>query len=255
MRRARDAWRLVLRRQRLALGGAAILMAMTSATNTAVALILGRLVDAVASTHGAVDRGQVWGVVGGLLGLIAAAYVVREGFHVARRYLVENTCTRINRDITLRLLSHQMMIDLSRMTQDKVGALHGRTVRSADGLTRFLRLGFLDFLPALFTGAFALAAAVTKSPYLGFVMLGVIPAAVFLTVRQLISQKGIRLELMRNCEEIDGTIDELFGGLEHVRVANMRRQEIQRLGRAMEARRSKEVRHNLQMSLYGCAKA
>ena len=64
--------------------------------------------------------------------------------------------------------------------------------RSIDGLVRFLRLGFLVFLPALLTGAFALAMALFKQPYLGLVMIGVIPTSITLTIWQLVSQKGVR---------------------------------------------------------------
>src|SRR5439155_13568896 len=104
------------------------------------------------------------------------------------------------RDMSVRLMAHLMKIDLSTVSQTEIGALHGRIYRSVEGLVRFLRLLFLDFLPALLTGFFALTAAVTKQPAIGLVMIGVIPIAVFLTFRQLISQKGVRLKLLRNCE-------------------------------------------------------
>ncbi len=120
---------------------------------------------------------------------------------------------------------------------------------------RFLRLGFLDFVPALMTGSFALIAAVTKQPLLGIIMIGVIPTAVFLTIRQLISQRGVRLKLLRSCDEIDGAIVEQLGGIEYVRAANTYQQEIKRLARAAEKRRVMEIRHQFQMSLFGCAKA
>ena len=55
----------------------------------------------------------------------------------------------------------------------------------------------IDFLPALLTGLLALSTAVWKKPILGLVMAGVIPISILLTHRQLISQKGIRLRLMR----------------------------------------------------------
>jgi ATP-binding cassette subfamily B protein len=253
LKRMLDVRRLVAKRDRRALAGAGAIMALTSATNTAVALLLGRLVDAVARAPGggaSLYRGAAW-----ILGLIALAYVLREGLNVLRRSLVQNTVARVNRDMSLRLISHLLKADLGKLSQDKVGALHGRIVRSVDGFVRFLRMSFLDFFPALFTGLFALAAAVTKHPYLGLVMLGVVPAAVYLTVRQLMSQKGVRLELMRTCEDIDGTIVEQLSGIEYVRAAHTRRHEVQRLAEATETRRAKEVRHHFEMSLYGCAKA
>ena len=35
-----------------------------------------------------------------VLGMVGIAYVLREAINVARRYLVENSCTRINRDMS-----------------------------------------------------------------------------------------------------------------------------------------------------------
>src|SRR5262249_57575714 len=109
-----------------------------------------------------------------------------------------NSCTGVNRDIQVKLVGHLMKSDLSSLTQEKIGALHGKIFRSVDGLVRFLRLMFLDFLPAILTGVFALSVAVSKQPILGLVMVGVIPMAVYLTVRQLMSQKGVRLRLIRH---------------------------------------------------------
>ncbi len=42
----------------------------------------------------------------------------------------------------------------------------------------------------------------------------------FLTVRQLVSQKGVRLRLIRSREEMDGTVVEQLGGIDYVRAAN-----------------------------------
>src|SRR5205807_8849034 len=164
----RHAWRLLARRHKLALAGAALIMALTSAGNTAVALLLGRLVDSIQTglerraDPAGLFRAALW-----ILGTIAAVYVVREGLNVLRRFFVDSACIGINRDLSLRLISHTMKLDLETFTKDKVGALHGRIFRSVDGVVRFLRLGFLDFLPAILTGVFALTAALIKAPVLG----------------------------------------------------------------------------------------
>ena len=152
-------------------------------------------------------------------------------------------------------MAHVMKFDLTTCSQTKIGALHGRIYRSVEGLVRFIRLLFLDFIPAIFTGGFALAAATTKQPLLGLIMLGVLPTAMYLTIRQLISQKGVRLELLRNCEQIDGAMVEQLGGLEYVRAANTHRLEIRRLCAWTEKRRVREIRHHFTMSLFGGAKA
>jgi ATP-binding cassette subfamily B protein len=254
LKRARQVWRLIPRRHKWAFGGAILVMALTSACNTAMPLLLGGLVDEVkeGSDHG-MTHAALYQVALGFLGLIAAAYVLREAFQIVRRYLVENSCTRIHSDITVKLISHLMKIDLARLSLEKVGALHGRISRSVEGLVRLLRLSFLDFFPAILSGAFALGTTLTKQPIL--VMAGVIPMSVFLTIRQLISQKGVRLKLLRRCEDIDGAVVEQLGGIEYVRAANTQAQEIRRTARIVEKRRAKEIRHHWWMSLFGSAKA
>jgi ATP-binding cassette subfamily B protein len=254
--RGRQVWKLVPRRHKLALGGAALIMAVTSAANTGVALLLGSLVDRIRmGLQQQWTREVMYWATGEILGLLALIYIVREGLNVVRRYLVENSCTRLNRDMQVKLVGHLMKTDLGSLTQEKVGALHGKMFRSVDGFIRFLRLMFLDFLPAILTGVFALVAALSKAPLLALVMVGVVPLAVLLTVRQLLSQKGVRLRLMRDCEEIDGAVVEQLGGMEYVRAADTCAQEVRRLARVTEKRRRREIRHHFQMSLFGCAKA
>ena len=139
--------------------------------------------------------------------------------------------------------------------REKVGALHGRMLRSVSGLVRFLRLSFLDFFPAILTGLFALLAVVSKQPRLGLIMAGVVPVGLLLVVRQLVSQKGIRLQLLRSKEGLDGTVVEQLNGIDYIRAANTIPREVGRVEKAAEAVRSKEIRHHLAMSLFGCGKA
>ena len=231
-------------------------MACTSPCNTVLPLLLGHLVDgATTGLANKIGPNALYRFAAWVLLILAGVYFVREALNVLRRYLVENSCTRINRDMSVRLVSHLMKGDLETLHHDRIGALHGRMLRSVDGYVRFLRVGFLDMVPAFLTGIFALAAAVYKQPVLGLIMIGVIPTTVFLTIRQLMSQKGVRLQLMRNCEDIDGAVVETMSGLEYVRTANTHAQEVRRLARTCERRRAKEIRHHFQMALYGAAKA
>jgi len=252
----RQVWRMVPPSRKLSLAGAAAVMAVTSAANTGIFLSLGRLVDAV--KHGIdaeIGRAAVWQVALFYLGIIGCAYLVREVMNVFRRYLVENTCTQIDKDLCVRLVAHLMTVDLARMSREQVGSLHGRIHRCVDGFVKLLRICFLDFFPAILIGGFALAAVTWKQPIVAMVMLGVAPISIVLTVWQLLSQKGIRLGLMRIREAMDGTVVEQLTGLDYVRAANTHGHEIRRVELAAERRRAKEVRHHFQMSLFGCAKA
>ena len=247
---------LISRPRKVALAGATVLMVITSAGNTSVALLLGWLIDRIQKgLESDQPHEQLYLTAFRVLGTISAIYLVREIINVYRRFLVESSCTSINRDMQMRLVEHLLKTELSALSIDKVGALHGKILRSVDGLVRFTRLMFLDCLPALLTGTFALVAATSKQPLLGVVMLGVIPLSVLLTMKQLASQKGVRLDLMRDCEEIDGTIVEQLNGTEYIRVANTFHLEVERLSQATNKRRQREIHHHFQMSLFGCAKS
>ena len=67
---------------------------------------------------------------------------------------------------------------------------------------------FSECLPANFIGVFAMSTSIFKEPILGVVMFGVVPVSLLLTLKQLNSQKGIRLQSMRDCENIDGIVVE-----------------------------------------------
>jgi ATP-binding cassette subfamily B protein len=231
-------------------------MCLASAGGTAVAIYLGKLVDALdpAQNPGA-SPDAIMRIAAGYLGMIGLGYLLRESMNVLRRFLVERTCTRINKDMCVRLVGHLMKVDLSILAHDQVGALYGRIIRGSDGFVRFLRISFLDFVPALLTGAFALGAALSKQPWVALAMVGVVPISLSLTIWQLITQKGIRLDLMKTREVMDGTVVELLSGIDYVRVANTHRREIRRVARTAERQRSKELRHHFEMSLFGCGKA
>jgi ATP-binding cassette subfamily B protein len=245
-------------KQKWMLIGAALLMAISSFTNIVSAVMLGKIVDTIqwSKSSGVADASAtgttliIW-----ILVLIGSMYIVREVISVTRRAMVERSCSRVNQDMQLQLINHVLKLDMQSLSGEKIGALHGRILRSVDGLVRFVRLMFLDFVPALLTGGLALTAVLTKQPILGWLMIGVIPASVYLTLRQLNNQKGIRLQLMRDSEQIDGTIVEQLHGAEYLRVANTYDRELERLQGEMEKRRKREVTHHFQMSLYGSGKA
>jgi ATP-binding cassette subfamily B protein len=256
LQRACQVWRLVPGRHRRALAGAGLVMALASACQIAIPLSLGRLIDHVRQGSAEGLSARPLYVLAALdLSILAGAYFIREALNVARRYLVESTCMSIEKEITVRVVSHLMKMDLAALTHQRVGALHGRIHRSVEGYVRFLRVTFLDFFPAVLTGLLALFATAGKQPWLGLLMAGVIPVAVSLTIWQLLSQKGIRLTLMHSKEGMDGTIVEQLSGLDYVRAAHTHDREVERVARAAEERRARELRHHFQMSLFGSGKA
>jgi ATP-binding cassette subfamily B protein len=260
----KQAWEMVPKWHRGALGLASTLMAANSLANIFQALIVGWIIDMLksgvdqannnAAQAAAIQNQMMWDA-GKLLGIIGVLYLMRETFNVLRRYMVENTCTGLNRDMQMRVAGHVMRYDMQQFNSQKLGTMHGRIIRSVDGLIQFIRLMFLDFMPAILTGVFALVAVILKEPIMGLVMLGVIPISVFLTLQQLKTQKGVRLQLMRDNEEVDGMLVEQMAGVEYIRVANTLDREAERLAITTDRRRKRELKHHFEMSLFGSGKA
>ena len=285
--RGREVWGLVSRSRRRTLMFCAILMIITAAANTASLLWLGGLVDTMAGKPSvdALSRMPLWlagstsfapgdavlpipiadGATKTISNLnrvatlyvlaIAFAYLLREILQVIRRLLIQNVCTQLDKEMTVQLVSRLLRIDLTRMGADRVGALHGRIHRSVEGFVKFLKLTFLDLSPAIFMAAFALWGTASKQPIVAVIMAGVIPVSLFLTARQLLSQRGIRLALLRKRESLDGTVVEQLGGLEYIRAANTLPIELARVEDAAEQRRLMEFQHHKAMTIFESLKA
>ena len=256
VRRGRDVWNLVPGAQKRGLGGAVFVMAIAAVADTVIARGLGQLFGAVQrGTEAHLAQANLIRLSLGFLAILGAAYLVRECSNVFRRFLVENTCTRIDKNLCVRLISHLMEVDLASLSHEQVGAIHGKINRSVEGYVRFLRISFLDFLPAIIRGMLAIGYAFSQEPRIALVMIGVVPISMGLTIWQLVTQKGIRISLLRIREAMDGTVVEQLAGIDYVRAAHTHPQEIRRVEKAAEARRAREIRHHFQMSLFGSGKA
>ncbi len=250
---AREAWRLISRRERLFLGGAALLMGLVSACNTAFPLLLGQMLNHI--KLGTAGQTNIYQTALTFLLLIGGVFLVREVIQFVRQFLIENACSQIKKNMTVRLFAHLIRLELSKVSQDKIGALHSRITRCVGEFVRFIKLAFLDFFPPLLTGAFALAAGLSKQPLLGLAMALVIPLSLYLTIRQIRSQNGIRRALILSQDELSGIVVEQLNGLEYVRAANTHDYEIRRVEDAAESHRAMEKRHHVQMSMFSSAKA
>ncbi len=282
---ARQVWELVSPERRRTLRFCSFLMMVTAVANTAAVMWLGGLVDAmegkrsvdmlsraplsvagladdfnwqtpVGTEAGERPAGELLNRIAiAFVAAIALAYLIREGLQVWRRLMIQNVCTRIDKEMMVQLVSRLLRTDLTQMGADRIGSLHGRIHRSVEGFVKFLKLAFLDFAPAIFTAGFALWGAATKQFWVAVIMAGVIPASLYITLRQLRSQKGIRLALLRKRESLDGTVVEQLGGLEYIRAANTLPVELNRIEHAAEDRRVTEFRHHRAMTTFESIKA
>jgi ATP-binding cassette subfamily B protein len=254
MARRKEVWRLVPKSDRRYFSAALVVSVVFSTVTTAIPLVVGRLFQRVIDLkdHPATEIFQFSCIY---LGILLALYVVRESLQTLRRYIINFTATRLEKQFTTRLVNHLLMVDLQALSRDRLGSLHGRISRAVEGFVKFLRITFIEFIPVVLTASFAVVTALWKDFRIGLIMAGVIPTAIFITVRQVKALKGIRMELVKAKEGLDGTVAEQLGGIEYIRAANTHAFEAQRIAAAAEARRAKELRYQVSLSRFDWCKA
>lgn len=181
--------------------------------------------------------------------------VVNEVIKIFRRVLVEDTATRTEKKARGMVIKSLLMAPLSYFRKNMTGNIHGRLNRCLDGTIKLEKLLFMDFAPAIFNAIAAIITIFLTLPItLAMPMLLVIPIGVLIVLKQIKSQKGIRVELLESKSEMDGTIVELINGIEVIRICDSLDFEIKRFDDKGEFLRVKEMKHHKAMAMYDCLK-
>ena len=229
---------------------ATIIMLVVGILTNLPAVILGKFVDKIIGLEN-----PAFSVAIPFLVLIVIIILSKEILTIIRKYLVENIATQTEKKQTVTVINRILRTDIGEFIKKyQVGALHGKIFRSIHGLVRLLKLGFLDFFPTFFSALAALGIAFYQKPVLASFMILVIPAGLFIVIKQVSSQKGIRVALLRGKEKIDGKVVEMMTGLETIRVANTTDFEVDKVEGIAENLRKIEIKHHIWMALYDAAK-
>lgn len=181
--------------------------------------------------------------------------VVNEIIKIVRRVLVEDTATRTEKKARGIVIKSILMAPLSYFRKNMTGNIHGRLNRCLDGTIKLEKLLFMDFAPAIFNSIAAIITIFITLPIaLALPMMLVIPIGVFIVLKQIKSQKGIRVELLNSKSEMDGTIVELINGIEVIRICDSLEFETNRFENKSEFLRAKEMKHHKAMAVYDCLK-
>ena len=252
--RRKEIWRLISRADKLGFISGVLIMSVAAALETGIAILIARFFNRVSKFVGRPPSEWI-GYVMVALGILAGAYVLKESLNLLRRWILTRTTTRIERNMTVRLVSHLLKVDLGALARERIGSLHGRISRSIEGFVKFLRVTFSDFVPAVLVAGFALGAALYEEWRVGLVMVGVVPISILITIWQVTSQKGIRSALLHAKEGLDGTVVEQLSGLEYIRAANTYPLEVARVESAAAARAEREAKHSIAMARFDWLKA
>lgn len=245
----KGAMRLLAPVEKRSLLIATIIMGIVGLLTNLPAVIIGKLVDEMT-----VRSAFPFSLAAPFISLIIVILILREGLTVVRKLLIENVATQTEKKQTVHTIEHLLKTDMTYVTERQIGSLHGRVIRSITGLIEIIKLSFLEFLPTLFTAIAAIGLALIQKPFVASAMLLVIPTGVFIIMKQISSQKGIRVTLLKGKEAIDGAVVEMLGGLETIRVADTTALEATRIDRIAEYLRAREIKHHFSMALFDAAK-
>lgn len=241
---------LLHKKEKVSLAIATVFMLITGFLTNLPAVILGKFVDRMIGLES-----PTFTVAIPFLVWIVIIIVSKEFLTVIRKYLVENVATQTEKKQTVSIIDRLLRTDIGQfINKYQIGALHGRIFRSIEGLIKLLKLGFLDFFPTFFSAIAALAIAFYQKPALASFMILVIPTGLFIVIKQISSQKGIRVSLLRGKENIDGKVVEMMSGLETIRVANTTDREVKKVEDISENLRKIEIKHHIWMAIYDAAK-
>lgn len=186
---------------------------------------------------------------------ILSITIFNEILKVIRRLLVEDTSTSFEKTARTEAINSLLHAPLNFFRKNMVGHIHGRLNRSLEGVVKLIKLIFMDFAPAVFNGVAAIIVIFSQLPaQLAFLMLLVIPIGTLIVMRQISTQRGIRVQLMEEKSTMDGAVVELVNGIEVIRVTDNVNTEVNRFGNQSENLRGKEMHHHKSMAFYDCLK-
>ena len=188
------------------------------------------------------------------IGFIAILFLIDIVAEISRRYLIEKTATKEQKELTIKASNWLIHLDINWLNAQRSGGLNARIQRSVEGSVKLLKLATMDFLPNILQMLFAVGVAFFTNIYIGLVLVCVILIGLVTVAQQIKSQKGIRLSLIRTREDNDSNIVELLAGIESVRLANEEKNQIERIESVNEILRVREMKHHIKMMFFDVIK-
>lgn len=191
-----------------------MILAVSAVLAQLTPLAIGYLTD-----HVLADREIRFQAVIPLLLFILAVNMVNEVIKVIRRLLVEDAATYVEKCARQKAVEALLKAPLEYFRVHMTGNIHGRLNRNLEGTSKLVKLVFMDFAPAVTSAIAAIVVIFAKLPLpVSFAVILVIPMGTAIVMRQITTQNGIRVELMETKAAMDGTMVELLGGIETIRI-------------------------------------
>lgn len=226
------------------------ILAITAGLSQATPLAIGRLTDHVMD-----GAGLSLAAAAPFLLVILVANILKEGFQIGRRLIVEDIATKTEKRARGLAVLALLRAPMSYFREHMTGNIHGRLNRSLEGTTRLQKLLFMDFAPSVASGVAAIVVIIVKLPLsIALLMLVFVPIGTAIVLRQIHTQQGIRVKLLETKAGMDGTVVELLNGIETIRSCDSVETECRWLDARSEELRSREMRHHRAMAFYDSLK-
>lgn len=238
------------RKQKIGFVVTLVILAVSAVLGQLTPLAIGKITDTILTARGIDFRTAAFTMI-----FILAVNIINELIKILRRLIVEDTATHIEKTARQKAATSLLKAPLSYFRAHMTGNIHGRLNRSLEGVSKLVKLVFMDFAPSLAAGIASIVVLFIKlPPIVAVVSVLVIPIGTAIVFRQIATQKGIRVELLDTKAEMDGTIVELLGGIETIRTLDSVDTESQRIQKRSEHLRKKEMKHHKAMAFYDVLK-
>jgi ATP-binding cassette, subfamily B, bacterial len=230
---------------------AAVAVLLSSVLTALTPLLIGSFVDAVITNNDNVSLSN--GVTP--LVLLVVALTLISLFNVIRHLYVHMVTTSFQDTARQGIYSAVIRWDLKHFVETARGTFQGRAARSVDGSEKLIKLGAADLLPALAIALFAMTVAVVTYGLIGFVMWMVVPTSLIIVTKQISSQDGIRRQVNKSKEQLDGDVSANVAALDVIRTTGSEQYFDARVHQRSTSLRATEMRHHIAMGWFDFAKA
>ncbi len=232
--RFRETWAILGRKEKWILRLSLIPMLLHSFAENLISDLGGKIANALNSS----PNTNWTSIALRFIVLIGICSLARELLFLVRKRMVSAVCTRVERNLTVGLVSHLYRQSLQSVGKDQIGTLHGRAIRGIRAFSSFIRVAFREFLPSILSIVIPIGFAFFYHPWIGTMFVLAMLSSFALVVWQLKSQKGMYAELGKSQRFLDGKIIEQLEGMEYIRSANTLGLEVEKVSGVADHRQA-----------------
>ena len=213
------------------------------------AKVIGLVVDTT------IANGLSWtGNIAFYILVLVTALLGFEAFQLLKKWLVESVAVKVQAKAQDTFASVLLKLPVDALHGRHIGETLSQIDKGVSGLIKLMKLSLLEFGPALVTALVSVGFVVFQNWQVGVVMVAVVLINVAVTLWQIQSQRGIRINLLERRMEFNGRLGELIMNLESVRATGIATDEEADFCKVTGSLRTTEFKHHLAMMTFDAMK-